>query len=162
MSESLFDLAQRVVESAVSCGLTVATAESLTAGMVASAIADVPGASAVLRGGAVTYCDEIKHEVLGVSSETLALHTAVSRETAREMASGSRRLFKSDISVSLTGYAGPDGGTSNDPAGTVYIGIADERGVQTHRFSFEGSRNEVRRDASRVALCLILDSIAVS
>ncbi|MFR7798060.1 MAG: CinA family protein [Collinsella sp.] len=98
--------------------------ESLTAGMIASTIADIPGASAVLRGGAVTYCDEIKHRVLGVEQETLDRYTAVSHQTAREMASGSLELYQSDIAVSVTGYAGPGGGTEDDPAGTFYIGWA--------------------------------------
>ena len=101
--------------------MTVSTAESLTAGMIASTIADIPGASAVLRGGAVTYCDEIKHRVLGVEQETLDRFSAVSHQTAREMAAGSLELYQSDIAVSATGYAGPGGGTEQDPAGTFYI-----------------------------------------
>ena len=106
------DLARALVEGACAAGLTVATAESCTAGMVASLIADVPGASEVLRGGAVTYCDEIKHRVLGVSSETLERYTAVSPQTAREMALGARSLFSTDMAVSLTGYAGPAGSSA--------------------------------------------------
>ena len=80
------ELARDIVERASARGVTVSTAESLTAGMIASTIADIPGASAVLRGGAVTYCDEIKHRVLGVEQETLDRYTAVSHQTAREMA----------------------------------------------------------------------------
>ena len=116
------ELARDIVERASARGVTVSTAESLTAGMIASTIADIPGASAVLRGGAVTYCDEIKHRVLGVEQETLDRYTAVSHQTAREMASGSLELYQSDIAVSATGYAGPGGGTEDDPAGTFYIG----------------------------------------
>ena len=82
------ELARDIVERASARGVTVSTAESLTAGMIASTIADIPGASAVLRGGAVTYCDEIKHRVLGVEQETLDRYTAVSHQTAREMAVG--------------------------------------------------------------------------
>ena len=85
------ELARHIVERASARGVTVSTAESLTAGMIASTIADIPGASAVLRGGAVTYCDEIKHRVLGVDRETLDRYTALSHPTAREMAAGSRR-----------------------------------------------------------------------
>ena len=118
------ELARDIVERASFRGVTVSTAESLTAGMIASTIADIPGASAVLRGGAVTYCDEIKHRVLGVEQETLDRYTAVSHQTAREMASGSLELYQSDIAVSATGYAGPGGGTEDDPAGTFYIGWA--------------------------------------
>lgn len=118
------ELARHIVERASARGVTVSTAESLTAGMIASTIADIPGASAVLRGGAVTYCDEIKHRVLGVDQETLDRYTAVSHQTAREMAAGSLELYQSDIAVSATGYAGPGGGTEDDPAGTFYIGWA--------------------------------------
>ena len=108
------ELARDIVERASARGVTVSTAESLTAGMIASTIADIPGASAVLRGGAVTYCDEIKHRVLGVEQETLDRYTAVSHQTAREMAAGSLELYQSDIAVSATGYAGPGGGTEDD------------------------------------------------
>ena len=149
-------LAGELVHEASARGVTVSTAESCTAGMVASAIADVPGASEVLRGGAVTYCDEVKHRVLGVSEQTLALHTAVSPQTAREMATGSRALFSSDVAVSLTGYAGPGGGTEKDPAGTVYLGLASDAGVSAERCSFDGGRNEVRMAATCRALELLL------
>ena len=141
-----------LVERATGKGRTVATAESCTAGMVAAYIASVPGASAVLRGGAVTYCDEVKHEVLGVSEETLAEHTAVSSQTAVEMAERAREMFSADCAVSLTGYAGPDGGTEDDPAGTVYIGASNEAGAICRRFEFAGSRNEVRAEAAIAAL----------
>ena len=132
------ELARDIVERASARGVTVSTAESLTAGMIASTIADIPGASAVLRGGAVTYCDEIKHRVLGVEQETLDRYTAVSHQTAREMASGSLELYQSDIAVSATGYAGPGGGTEDDPAGTFYIGSA-----QSPRPALPHRRNDV-------------------
>lgn len=101
------ELAADIVERASVRGVTVSTAESLTAGMIASTIADIPGASAVLRGGAVTYCDEIKHRVLGVKQETLDHYTAVSYQTAREMAAGSLELYQSDIAVSATAMPAP-------------------------------------------------------
>ena len=123
------ELARDIVEHASARGVTVSTAESLTAGMIASTIADIPGASAVLRGGAVTYCDEIKHRVLGVEQETLDRYTAVSHQTAREMAVGSLELYQCDIAVSATGYAGPGGGTEDDPAGTFYIGWVPPMGA---------------------------------
>lgn len=150
-------LARELVHKASEAGVTVSTAESCTAGMVASLIGDVPGASLVLRGGAVTYCDEIKHRVLDVSETTLAEHTAVSRETAIEMAEGSRSLFEADVAVSLTGYAGPGGGTEEDPAGTIYIGIATDSASLVERCSFSGDRNSVRLAAATRALELILE-----
>lgn len=154
--DPMLTLAAELVAAATAAGKTVATAESCTAGMVASSIGAVPGASAVLRGGAVTYCDAIKHKVLGVSEETLSLHTAVSRQTAAEMAEGARRLYDADAAVSLTGYAGPDGGTDDDPAGTVYIGLSTAAGTTVERRSFEGDRNEVRTAAAARALELLL------
>lgn len=148
--------ARELVDRARGIGLTLATAESCTAGLVAARIADIPGASDVLRGGAVTYCDAVKRRVLGVSEDTLRLHSAVSDPCAREMAVGARVLFEADMAVSLTGYAGPGGGTLDDPAGTVYIGLADERGTTCARCSFEGSRNDVRAHAALFALQMLL------
>jgi len=148
--------ARELVDRARGIGLTLATAESCTAGLVAARIADIPGASDVLRGGAVTYCDAVKRRVLGVSEDTLRLQSAVSDPCAREMAVGARGLFEADMAVSLTGYAGPGGGTLDDPAGTVYIGLADGRGVTCARCSFEGSRNGVRAQAALFALQMLL------
>lgn len=152
------ELARDIVERASARGETVSTAESLTAGMIASTIADIPGASAVLRGGAVTYCDEIKHRVLGVGQETLDRFSAVSHQTAREMAAGSLDLYQSDIAVSATGYAGPGGGTEQDPAGTFYIGWAYRAAdgvapvVESARCYYEGDRSCVRAHAVAEAL----------
>ena len=154
------ELARDIVERASARGVTVSTAESL--------IADIPGASAVLRGGAVTYCDEIKHRVLGVEQETLDRYTAVSHQTAREMASGSLELYQSDIAVSATGYAGPGGGTEDDPAGTFYIGWAHRSAdggvpvVDSVRCHYEGDRSCVRAHAVTEALgriVCVLDSM---
>ena len=151
-------LARDIVERASARGVTVSTAESLTAGMIASTIADIPGASAVLRGGAVTYCDEIKHRVLGVEQETLDRFSAVSHQTARKMAVGSLDLYQSDIAVSATGYAGPGGGTEQDPAGTFYIGWAYRAVdggapvVESARCHYEGDRSCVRAHAVSEAL----------
>lgn len=162
------ELARDIVERASFRGVTVSTAESLTAGMIASTIADIPGASAVLRGGAVTYCDEIKHRVLGVEQETLDRYTAVSYQTAREMAAGSLELYQSDIAVSATGYAGPGGGTEDDPAGTFYIGWAYRSVdggapiVDSIRCHYEGDRSCVRAYAVADALgriVCVLDSM---
>lgn len=159
-AESELSAASELVRACTARSLTVATAESCTAGMVASMIADVPGASAVLKGGAVTYCDEIKHRVLGVSTATLDSFTAVSHETAREMAAGAIELFDADLAVSLTGYAGPGGGTEEDPAGTVYIGFcARGRSATSERFVFEGGRAAVRSSAAERAIERLLEGL---
>lgn len=147
-------LADRVISLGLQRDLTVSTAESCTAGLVAASLGAVSGASKVLRGGAVTYVDEVKHRVLGVSEQTLAQHTAVSAETAADLARGSRSLFSSDVAVSVTGYAGPTGGTEADPVGTVYFGLATAQGTRLARQVFPGSRNEVRHRATAFALAL--------
>ena len=153
-------LARDVVELAASLGCTVSTAESCTAGLVASSIAGVPGASAVLLGGAVTYTEDVKHRVLGVLETTLERYTAVSVPCAKEMAEGALSLFDSDRSVSLTGYAGPGGGTEDDPVGTVYIAVAG-KGIETtvKRCSFSGDRQEVREAAAAQALRMLASSL---
>ncbi|MDY2778201.1 MAG: CinA family protein [Collinsella sp.] len=156
---SLPSLASKAIEALSHRGLTVALAESCTAGMVASTLASVPGASSALKGGAVTYCDEIKNKVLGVSSETLRIHSAVSHETAREMADGARRLFDVDVAISLTGYAGPGGGTELDPAGTIYIGVSSRLGTDSLRCSLPGDRDAVRHEATRRAIQLLIDTV---
>ena len=153
LDDVLLERCEELVCECSARGLTVSTAESCTAGLVASSIADVPGASAV------TYCNEVKHKVLGVGLDTLQVYSAVSYETAREMAQGSRRVFDSDVAVSLTGYAGPGGGTPEDPAGTVYFGLCTCRSVVSHRFHFAGDRNEVRMRAAVRAVELLLDSV---
>lgn len=148
--------ARRLVTALAARSATLSTAESFTAGMVSSAVAGVPGASAVLRGGAVTYVNEVKERVLGVSARSIAEHTEVSHEVAREMAAGSRRLFGSDVAVSLTGYAGPGGGTEENPVGTVYIGVSSVAGTESFRRTFDGDRARVRAEAALAALGLAL------
>ena len=105
-------------------GLTISAAESCTGGMFGAAMTDVPGISAVFDRSLVTYSNEAKMQELGVSAETLEKFGAVSEETAREMAEGVRRVSGSDIGVSVTGIAGPDGGTEEKPVGTVWYGLA--------------------------------------
>ncbi len=162
LAQRIEDTACEVVECASRLGLTVSTAESLTAGMVAAAIADIPGASLVLRGGAVTYVNEVKEAVLGVSAADIDRYTEVSHPVARQMAAGSRRLFATDVAVSLTGYAGPGGGTADDPVGTVYLGISYEGHIDSVRAVFSGDRAAVRRQATLRALELLLSSLSSS
>lgn len=160
LKEQIESLSQELVRLATECGATFATAESCTAGMIASRVADVPGASAMLKGGAVTYCDQIKRDVLGVSGKTLLDHSAVSSECAMEMAQRARCLFDSTVAVSVTGYAGPGGGTPGDPAGTVYIGVCGPHGTRCERFRFRGARDEVRERAVMEALRMAIDAVS--
>ncbi len=130
-------------------GLTVATAESCTGGMMGQRITAIPGASAVYLGGCVTYTNEMKIRLLGVSPETIEAHTEVSAETAAEMAKGVRERLGADVGLSTTGFAGPTGGTEENPVGTVYIGIATKDGVTTHRLYYrQKSRDYVREAAA--------------
>lgn len=143
----------------ISClrGKTLATAESCTGGGIGSALTAVSGASAVYKGGIVSYCNEIKQKLLGVPAEVLAREGAVSTPVAAAMAAGARKALDADIAVSVTGLAGPGGDEFGNPVGTVFIGYADEQGALARHFLFEGDRETVRRQAIRKALDLILE-----
>ena len=121
------DLARQVVAAAVSRGVTLGTAESLTAGLVCSALGGVPGVSAVLRGGLVTYTEETKQALLGVEPAVLEAVGAVSEQVARQMAAGACRALGADLAVSTTGVAGP-GPSDGVPAGTVHLAVHDRHG----------------------------------
>ncbi len=144
---------EKLVRLLAERGLTVSAAESCTGGMVAQRVTSVPGASKVLRFSAVTYCDEAKEKNLGVRGETLREYGAVSAETAREMASGVRKILGADIGVSVTGLAGPEGGEGK-PVGLVYVGADAGWGSLTREFHFSGGREAVRGQAAEEALRL--------
>lgn len=143
----MLNAAKNLVDLLCARDLVCATAESCTGGGVASAITTVPGSSAVFAGGVVSYANEAKRDVLGVKEETLAEFGAVSAETAAQMAAGARSLMKCDLAVSLTGIAGPGGGSAEKPVGLVWFGLADGGGVRTEKAIFAGDREEVRRKA---------------
>jgi len=134
------------------CRQTLATAESITAGLVAHLLGQVPGVSRWLRGGIVAYTNEIKTALLGVPPELLRQHGAVSAEVAEAMAAGSRQRFGTDLAVSTTGLAGPDGDGSGKPIGTVFVAVASKDGVTSHTFSWGGTRTEIQRRTARLAL----------
>jgi len=134
---------------------SLAVAESCTAGQLGMAITDVPGASAYFRGGLVAYDNDIKVAQLGVSEEVLAQQGAVSEECATVMASGCRKLFKSDYALSVTGIAGPDGGTDDKPVGTTYIGFASAHSAYAKHFRFGTERQINRTRAVNAALELL-------
>jgi nicotinamide-nucleotide amidase len=131
---------------------SVGTAESCTGGLVAHRLTNVPGSSAYVRGGLVVYANEAKETILGVRAASLAAHGAVSEETAAEMAEGGRRVLGTDLCVSTTGIAGPGGGTSEKPVGTVCVGLASAGGTVTRRYQLWGTRDWVKILASQVAL----------
>ena len=137
-------------------GLTVSAAESCTGGLVGSYITDIAGSSAYFLGSAGTYQDEIKAKLLGVPEKTLQTCTAVSEETAAAMAEGSRALYGSDVAVSTTGIAGPDGGTDEQPVGLVYFGVAGPQGTVVYKSVFPGDRKEVKERAATKAVYHLL------
>ncbi|MBP3666597.1 MAG: competence/damage-inducible protein A [Clostridia bacterium] len=129
-------------------GMTLATAESCTGGMLGQRLTAIPGASAVYTGGFITYTNEQKIVLLGVDPSTISAHTEVSAEAAAEMAQGARTRLGTDIGLSTTGYAGPGGGTDVNPVGTVYIGIATKDNVVTHRLYFPNKSRDYVREAA--------------
>jgi PncC family amidohydrolase len=137
--------------------LTLTTAESCTGGLVASRITDVPGSSAYFLGGIVAYSYEAKAALLNVSWDTLNGKGAVSHETVIEMAQGARNALGADIGVSVSGIAGPGGGTPEKPVGTVWIGLATPSGEEARHFVWEGDRVRNKYLSSEAALQFILD-----
>ncbi|MCX7025586.1 MAG: nicotinamide-nucleotide amidohydrolase family protein [Spirochaetes bacterium] len=149
---AVFDTAAgELVELLARLGFTLACAESCTGGMVSAAITAVPGASRVFKGGIVAYDNEVKMKILHVPRSTIETSGAVSAETAAAMAEGVRRLLGTDLGISVTGIAGPDGGTVEKPVGTVWFGFAANR-VSTFASLFPGNRNRIRETAVRLAL----------
>ena len=138
--------------------LIISMAESCTGGMVASQIVNVGGASNVFKQSYVTYCDEAKHELLGVSWDILEKYTAVSQECAAMMAYGCKKRSASDIAISVTGYAGP-GDSEEEPKGLVYIGCAYMDKVEVREYRFDGERLDIRMKAANSALCFARDII---
>ena len=147
--------AELVVDLLRERGLTLATAESCTGGLVATRITDVPGSSDVFLGSVVAYADSVKRDRLGVPEEVLATHGAVSAETAAAMAAGARAALGADIAVSVTGVAGPGGGTEEKPVGLVYLHAAGPAGELARRLDFPGDRETIRLRAAVAALHLV-------
>ena len=143
--ENLDELASHVIEIFREKGLSLALAESCTGGMIAETITNVAGASDIFYGSAVTYVNSAKEHILGVARETLEKHGAVSSECAEEMACGARSVYGADVAMSVTGIAGPGGGSEAKPVGTVWFGLATKDGAETFRRRFDGDRAAVRR-----------------
>ncbi len=152
-------LAQQAAQRLTETGATLSVAESCTGGMLSAAITSIPGASRFYKGGVCSYWNEIKHGVLGVRQETLDTYTAVSAQTAKEMAVGCARLFHTDLAVSVTGYAGPDGGEDGTPVGTIYLGIYFRDTVRVICIHEPSGRANAREKACETAFALMLEQL---
>jgi nicotinamide-nucleotide amidase len=149
------DLAAVVLDRARHANLSLGAAESCTGGLVGGRLTDIPGSSDVFMGAVVCYADRLKTELLDVPAELIKAHGAVSEEVARAMAEGARRRLGVDLAVSVTGIAGPTGGTADKPVGTVWFAVASPTDADTRRIVFFGSRREVRERATQTALYLL-------
>jgi PncC family amidohydrolase len=152
----LHDLAERLQAIALASGMTVATAESCTGGLVAHALTEIAGSSGYFLGGVVAYADATKQHALGVPAELIARHGAVSAQVARAMAAGARRVIGSDLAVSVTGIAGPGGGTAAKPVGLTYIAVEGPAGSEVRRFVWPHDRSANKRASAAAAIELLI------
>ena len=148
-----------IISKLIEKNITLATAESCTGGSLGKIITSVSGVSQIYGYGFITYANEAKEKILGVPHEVLETVGAVSSETALAMAEGARRVSGSDIAVSVTGIAGPTGGTPEKPVGLVYIAIADKNGSEFRKLNLSGDRDEVRRKTCDEVFRLVAERI---
>lgn len=156
----IFRLSKDLLEKAQTRGVTIGVVESCTGGLLGAAITAMPGSSAVFMGGFMTYSNDLKERLVGVSHDTLRKHGAVSEDTAREMAAGARERLGVDLAISITGVAGPGGGSAEKPVGTVCFGLATSDGVssETHLFA-DMTRNRVRDYAVMHAMKCLSEAV---
>ena len=155
----LVTLAHEVQTRFVDRSLKLATAESCTGGLVGYALTEVAGSSDYYLGGVVSYSNDAKSAQLGVPAQTLELHGAVSAQTAVAMAHGARERFAADVAVSVTGVAGPGGGSDAKPVGLAYVAVADAAGDDVRRIQRHGDRHENRLASARACLELLLERV---
>ena len=152
MKKSAIASAEELVAFLAAKGLTMCAAESCTGGMIAAEIVSVAGASSVFPGALVSYATRLKEELLGVSKTTVEAFTVVSAPVAEEMAKGALVMMKTDLAISVTGLAGPGGGTEEIPVGKVFVGYASKEATRVESFTSRGDRETVRRSAAEAAL----------
>jgi nicotinamide-nucleotide amidase len=153
----IHDLARQVITSYAAQQQKVVTAESCTGGLIAAALTEIPGSSDVVERGFVSYSNDAKIEVLGVHPDALESYGAVSAQVAEAMAHGALEFSRADVAVSVTGIAGPGGGSLNKPVGLVFFGIATRTGALFHlQCQFKGDRDDIRTESVRAALKLLL------
>ena len=150
---------KKIIQAAIKKGITITTAESCTGGMVAAALTSVAGASAVFETGFITYANSAKIKLLGVPEALIKKHGAVSKQVAKAMAEGARKKSGATIAISITGIAGPTGGSATKPVGTVFIGVATPEKTIVEKYYFSGTRTQIRRQATNHALALLYRAI---
>lgn len=158
MPGALIALAERLQGICLGRSLTVALAESCTGGLVASAITEVAGSSGYFLGGVVSYSNAAKAGLVGVPQAALDAHGAVSAQVAKAMAAGAQARFGAALAASVTGVAGPEGGSPEKPVGLTYVGLADGTAVEVRRFNFSGDRAANREAAARAALEWLIEA----
>lgn len=144
-----------IAQELISRKQTITTAESCTGGLLAAELTSVSGSSAYFQRGFITYSNQSKSQLLNVLPSTLRQYGAVSEETAREMALGALLATRNDFALSITGVAGPDGGTEKNPVGTVWFGFATKQRIWAKKYHFQGDRNQVRRQAVQYSLAIL-------
>lgn len=152
-------LEEEVGELLTKYNLTLGIAESCTGGLISNMMTNVPGSSRYFLGGVVAYSNKVKVDILIVSPETIETYGAVSEEVASEMARGIRMIDRVDIGLAVTGILGPDGGTDEKPVGTVYISLFDQTEGRCRKFSFEGTRMDIKIKAAENALLMLKNYI---
>jgi nicotinamide-nucleotide amidase len=158
----LVTLAERLQGICLGRGLSVALAESCTGGRIAAALTEVPGSSAYFLGGVVAYSNAAKEGLLDVPHATLEAHGAVSAQVAKAMAAGARERFDAALTASVTGIAGPDGGSDEKPVGLTYVGLSDRAATDVRRFVFAGDRAAIQEAAARAALEWLIEAASVA
>ncbi len=158
-ASDLLVVAERLGARCSALGLRIASVESCTGGLVGHLITEVAGSSAYFIGGLVTYSDALKRDLVGVLPDVIAAHGAVSAQVAMAMATGGRERTRADLVVSVTGIAGPDGGTASKPVGLTYVAVADAAGVAVRRHAWSGDRAANKRSSAAAALDLLLERV---
>jgi nicotinamide-nucleotide amidase len=153
------ELAAAVQSRCVGTGLSLATAESCTGGLIGHILTEHPGSSAYYVGGVVSYSDAVKESELGVSHVTLQAHGAVSAQVAAAMAEGARRRFRTDLAIAVTGIAGPDGGSDAKPVGLAYVAVAGVAGAEVRRHQWHGDRAANKIRSAEAVLGLLLERL---
>jgi nicotinamide-nucleotide amidase len=158
-SQSILNLAENIVKKSIKNNIKISTSESCTGGLIIAALTDIPGSSAIIDRGFITYTNQAKIEMLHVKESTLCQYGAVSEQVTAQMAQGARIKSKSDITIAVSGIAGPDGGSAEKPVGLVYISLSTTLGNISIQGIFKGDRSSIRLQTVEKALTMIYEKI---